>query len=63
VVELGLRHGDVHFGAFVEVKCIFSTVLEANRGHWCDQTLNRMRSRHDQTCSVSAPCGRVVLVM
>jgi hypothetical protein len=52
---------------FVEVKCIFSTTpkaeifskeswieTEANEGHWCDRTLNRTRSRHDQMHPISS---------
>jgi hypothetical protein len=51
---------------FVEVKRLFFTMpvaeifsksswieTEANGGHWGDRTLNRTRSRHDQTRSVS----------
>jgi hypothetical protein len=57
---------------FVEVKHLFSTTpvaeifsksswieMEANRGHWGDQTLNRTWSRHDQTCPVSGSSSRV----
>jgi hypothetical protein len=52
---------------FMEVKCIFSTTLEAeifskeswieteaNEGHWRDQTLNQTWSQHDRTCPVSS---------
>jgi hypothetical protein len=51
----------------VEVKCLFFTTpeaetffvssrteMEANGGHWGDQTLNRTRSRHARTRPVSA---------
>jgi hypothetical protein len=56
----------MEFGAFVEVKRLFSTTpeaeifpkslwteTEANGGHWGDRTLNRTRSRHDRTRPVS----------
>jgi hypothetical protein len=53
------------FGIFVEMKCIFSIMSEAENfskskekevgeeteakgSHWCDRTLDRTRSRHDQ---------------
>jgi hypothetical protein len=52
---------------FMEVKHLFSTTpvakifsrsswieTEVNGGHWGDQTLNRMRSRHDRTRPVSS---------
>jgi hypothetical protein len=37
----------------VEVKHLFSTVPEAKESYWGDRTLNRTRSRHDRTRSVS----------
>jgi hypothetical protein len=60
---LSSREG-VGFGAFVEVKRLFSTVpeakeMEANGGHWIDRTLDRKRSRHDRTRLVSGSyCAR-----
>jgi hypothetical protein len=50
----------VGFGAFGEVKCLFSTApevrkeTEANGGHCGDRTLHRTRSRFDRTHPVNS---------
>jgi hypothetical protein len=54
------RACEAGFGAFWEVKCLFSTApevgkeTEANGGHCGDRTLHRTRSRFDRTRPVSS---------
>jgi hypothetical protein len=55
-LSLSRRVCKAGFGAFVEVKRLFSTTPEAD--HWGDRTLNRTQSRHDRTRPVSDSSSR-----